>query len=51
MNQAAEDRLKEYTEFVETAIRAYSLEKRLGLQKSVANAMDLSLIHISSPRD
>ena len=25
MNQAAEDRLKEYTEFVETAIRAYSL--------------------------
>ena len=43
MNQAAEDRLKEYTEFVETAIRAYSLEKRLGLQKSVANAMDYSL--------
>lgn len=35
MNQAAEDRLKEYTEFVETAIRAYSLEKGLGYRKAL----------------
>lgn len=43
MNHASEDRLKEYTEYVERAIREYSLKKKVELQKSVALAMDYSL--------
>lgn len=43
MNQSAKDRLDEYTAFIENALKGYSLQPKLEMQKSVAKAMDYSL--------
>lgn len=43
MNQPAKERLNEYTQFIENALKDYSLQDKLGLHKNVAKAMDYSL--------
>ena len=43
MDIKALSRLQEYVEFIENSLKNYSLCDKLGLQKSVADAMDYSL--------
>lgn len=43
MNQAAKERLGEYAQFIENALKKYSLQNKLDLHKNVAKAMDYSL--------
>lgn len=43
MEQKFKEKLAEYTAFVESALKSYSLANRLEAQKSVAQAMDYSL--------
>lgn len=43
MNQAAKERLGEYTQFIENALKNYSIQDKLSMHKNVARAMDYSL--------
>ncbi|MGN0620700.1 MAG: polyprenyl synthetase family protein [Porcipelethomonas sp.] len=43
MDSTSDIRLKEYISFIEDSLKKYSLSEKLGLQKSVAEAMDYSL--------